>query len=114
VQPRDWKQRLEDILEAIARIERYTANLTFDEFAANEMAVDAVVRNFTIIGEAARNIPPHIEARYPQLPGREMRGIRNVVVHGYFAVSLPILWQTIHDDLPPLALALRAILAQEP
>ena len=113
MQPRDWKQRVDDILEAIAKIERYTAGQTFDQFAANEMAVDAVIRNVAVIGEAARNIPPEIEARYPQLPGREMRGVRNVVVHGYFAVSLPILWQTIQNDLPSLAAVLRDVLAGE-
>jgi len=110
---RDWKQRVQDILEATSRIERFTQNLTFDEFAANDMAVDAVIRNIAVIGEAARQIPPEIEGSSPHVPFREMRAIRNVVIHGYFAVSLPILWQTITGDLPPLATMLQQLLENE-
>ncbi len=59
---RDWRQRIQDILEASARIERYTRNLTFETFAADDMAVDAVIRNIAVIGEAARQIPPRSAA----------------------------------------------------
>jgi uncharacterized protein with HEPN domain len=88
---RDWKFRIEDILESIAKVERYTAGMTFDTFTADEKTIDAVVRNFTIIGEAARYMPQEIEARYPYLPWNEMRGMRNIVVHEYFGVSFSIL-----------------------
>jgi uncharacterized protein with HEPN domain len=87
--------------------------LTFEAFAANDMAVDAVIRNIAVIGEAARQIPSEIESRYPQLPHREMRGMRNIVIHGDFAVSLPILWQTIASDLPSLAMMLQELLQRE-
>lgn len=110
---RDWKLRIEDILESIAKIQRYTAEITSEVFAADEMRVDAVVRNIIIIGEAARNIPTELQERYPQVPWDEMRGIRNVVVHEYFGVSLPILWQTVKQNLPPLVKLLKAILEQQ-
>jgi uncharacterized protein with HEPN domain len=114
VSSREWQLRVEDILEAIARIERYTSHLTFETFVASELVIDAVVRNFIVIGEAARHIPPEIEARHPQLPWSRMRGMRNVVVHAYFGVDASILWETIQHDLPPLAPALRAMAQQEP
>ena len=106
---RNWRMRVEDILQSIARIHRYTDGMTFESFIADEMRVDAVVRNITIIGEAAGHIPIGIQGQYPQMPWDEMRGIRNVVTHEYFGVSLSILWQTAKQDLPPLVATLKAI-----
>jgi uncharacterized protein with HEPN domain len=69
VSAREWRLRAEDILEAIARIQRYTAGLSFADFETDDLLVDAGVRNLIIIGEAARNIPPEIETRHRQIPG---------------------------------------------
>jgi len=110
---RDWKLRIKDILESIAKIQRYTEGMTFESFVADEMRIDAVVRNITIIGEAAGRVPPEVQRRYPQIPWYEMRGIRNVVVHEYFGVSLSILWQTVKQNLPPLVTMLKAVLEEE-
>ena len=110
---RAWQLRVEDILEAIARIERYTASITLDTFRSQEQLIDAVVRNFIVIGEAARYVPPEITAHYPAVPWAKMRGLRNVVVHAYFDVDADILWETLRQDLPPLVPALRAILKAE-
>ena len=94
----------------MARIEEYTAGLRFEEFAADRKTVDAVVRNIEIIGEAAGSIPEDVQSRYPAVPWRQMRGMRNVLAHRYNEVSRPILWQTVTDNLPPLLSTLRAIL----
>ena len=107
---RDLKLRVEDILEAIGKIERYTANMSFEDFLADEKSSDAVVRNLEIIGEAARNVPEDICLRFPNVPWDKMRGMRNMLAHEYFGVSLQIIWQTIKDDLPPLAAPLKEIL----
>ena len=107
---RDWKLRVEDILEAINKIERYTANMSLNNFLADEKSSDAVVRNLEIIGEAARNIPEDICLRFPNVPWDKMRGMRNMLAHEYFGVSLPIIWQTIKDDLPPLVNPLKEVL----
>lgn len=109
MQPRDWKQHIEDILEATAKIQRYTEGMTLESFAADERTLDAVIRNLTVIGEAARHVPAEVQARYPQVPWAEMRGMREVVVHRYFGVSLFILWQTVEENLPPLVPMLTAI-----
>lgn len=76
--PRDWRLRIEDILEAIHKTQRYVSGLSFDEFCADDKVVDAVVRNLEVIGEAARHIPPEIESRHPGVPWGEMRGMRNI------------------------------------
>lgn len=107
---RDWRLRIQDILECIEKVQQYTDGMTFEDFAADQKTVDAVLRNFTIIGEAARNVPDDICGRFPHIPWDKMRAMRNVVVHEYFGISLRIIWLTVQSDLPPLVEPLRLIL----
>ncbi len=110
--PRSWKSRIEDILQAAARIRRYTYGMSFETFGADEKTVDAVVRNLTVVGEAANHIPSEVQEHHPEIPWAQMRGIRNVLMHEYFGVSLPIIWKTIQQDLPALVPTLEAILQE--
>ena len=64
------------------------------------MVVDAVVRNFEIIGEAAKNIPDQIKEKYPEIPWKKMYGLRNLISHEYFGVDYEMIWQIITEDLP--------------
>lgn len=97
--PREWKFRLQDILEAIDRIYRYTKDMDFGVWQKDEKTVDAVIRNLEIIGEAASHIPAEIEEKYSQVPWKEMRGIRNILAHEYFGVDLEVIWRTVQEDL---------------
>lgn len=92
-----WQNWIYDILEAIAEIESFTNSLNFEKFQAEQKAVKAVLYNMAIIGEAARNIPPEVEAGFSEIPWAEVRGRRNVVIHEYFRlptrldrVSIPL------------------------
>jgi len=107
---RQWRLRIEDILEAISNIAQYTSGMDFETFQADQKTVDAVVRNLEIIGEAARNVPPPVRAYHPAVPWERMVAIRNVLIHEYSGVSVPIVWRTIKEDLPPLASMLREVL----
>jgi len=109
---RQWRLRLEDIVEAISRIERHVAGMDYQAFQADDKTVDAVLRNLLVIGEAARHVPEETARQHPDLPWRKMRELRNILIHEYFGVSLVIVWQTIKDDLPPLVPLLRRILEQ--
>ncbi len=111
---RSWHLRIEDILEAIERIQQYTANLDEESFEESSLVTDAVIRNLIIVGEAANHVPEAIRARYPDVPWSKMRGMRNMNVHEYFADDAVILWSTIKDDLPPLVPLLQTIIAREP
>ena len=111
--PREWKLYIEDILEAISKIQRYTEGMDLKAFRASDITVDAVQRNLTIIGEAARQVPPKIVEGYPDIPWNKMRGLRNVVVHQYSGVDLSIVWETVGHDLPPLLPVLRKVLDEE-
>ena len=106
---RDWRLRIDDIAVAIDKIERYTVNMTLADFQADERTVDAVLRNFEVIGEAAGNVPEHVTKANPDIPWAKMRALRNVVAHAYFGVNLPIIWETIVRRLPELRAALEAL-----
>ncbi len=101
--PRDSQLRIDDILQAIAKIRRYTEGMSPAEFAADDKTIDAVVRNISVIGEAARSIGRETASRFAHIPWADMRDMRNVVVHEYFGVDTSILWETVEHDLPPLA-----------
>ena len=99
------KDFLQHILEAADRVLRYTKGMGRKKFSADTMVQDAVIRNVEIIGEAANNlleVAPDIGARYPSIPFVQIRGMRNRVAHGYFAVSLSMIWDTVQADIPEL------------
>lgn len=91
---------MEDIRIAIGRIEEYVNGMTADNFYADYKTIDAVVKNLTVIGEAAKNIPEEIKQAHQEIPWEEIAGMRNKVVHEYFGVDEEILWETIKNDLP--------------
>lgn len=93
---------LADIVNAIEKIEIYSKNLNYQQFVKDYKTIDAVIRNFFIIGEAIRFIPGKTCSAYPEIPWKEISGMRNKIVHEYFGVDTEILWKTIKDDLPVL------------
>lgn len=107
---RDWQLRIEDILEAIRRIKQYTDGFDYDLWLKDQKTIDAVIRNFEIIGEAATHVPSEIQARNPALPWAKMKGIRNLLIHEYFGVDAEVLWRTIQEDLPGLEESLSDLL----
>ena len=100
--PRDWTQRISDILGCIRNILSFTQGMTFELFEESPMAIRAVAFEFVTMGEAARAVPLEIQARYPQIPWSKMQVIRNVIVHEYFRIDEEILWKTCQEDLVPL------------
>ena len=107
---RDPRERLRDILEAIAAIERHLGS---DKAAirARRVAADLVSPGtFQIIGEAARGLPPEIRARADYIPWPKIIGMRNVLVHGYFDIDTDIVWQAVTRDVPELKPQVRRLL----
>ena len=91
---------LEDMLDAMNRIERYITGATFETFVQDTMMSDAVLRNIEIIGEAAKNVPEHAKNRYGAVPWRRIIGLRNIVIHGYFGVDMENIWEIITKNIP--------------
>lgn len=100
---------LEDMLEAIAKIKKYTAPLDKEGFISGEMAADAVVRNLEIVGEAASRIPEEFRDQHPNIEWRKIIGLRHRIVHDYFGVDLEIIWIILQDDLCRLEEQIRTI-----
>ena len=109
--PRDWKDRIQDILDSIAEIQSFTANLRFEDFENDTKTLRAVELDLIIIGEAANTIPEEVLEAHPEIAWYLMSEMRNRLVHIYFLVSPKILWDTIHQDLPPLIKALSNLLS---
>jgi len=101
-QDRNFKLFLEDIINSIVKIERYLTNFTFEKFSNNEMVIDAVARNLSIIGEASSRIPDEIRIKFGFVEWKKAIGFRNIIVHDYFGVDLNIVWDTIKNDIPKL------------
>ncbi|MBV6421217.1 MAG: hypothetical protein DAHOPDDO_02491 [Ignavibacteriaceae bacterium] len=104
---RDWKILFEDIIESINKIEEYSLDLTFEDFAQSSIVIDAVVRNIEIIGEASKNIPEEIQNEFFDIPWQKMKGIRNRIVHEYFSVDITIIWFIVQNELGSLKSALQ-------
>ena len=90
----------EDIILAMKRIAEYIDGLSFIRFKRDYKTVDAVIRNFEIIGEAAKNIPVEIKDNYPEVPWAEMYLLRNKVSHEYFGIDYEIIWDVALNYLP--------------
>jgi hypothetical protein len=97
---RDFQVYLEDIIDAINSIEEYTRGLTFNAFVEDSRTVDAVIRNLEVIGEATKHIPERIRRDYPKVPWKDMAGMRDKLIHGYFGVQLDVVWKTVKERLP--------------
>ena len=94
--------RIKDILQAIDNIEQYTQNMTAFQFKKNKLVIDAVIRNFEIIGEASVHIPQAFRNDHSHVPWKQMTAMRNILIHEYFGVHLGTIWQTLQIELPTL------------
>jgi uncharacterized protein with HEPN domain len=88
---------IEDIWEAIEKIERYVSGLDHAAFIKDDKTVDSVVRNLEIIGEAAKRIPENIRAQYSGIEWRRIIGLRNRIVHDYFSIDVEIVWEIVKE-----------------
>lgn len=100
--PKTHEVYLRDIAQAIAKIERYTRNLSFQQFMKTELVVDAVVRNLEIIGEAAKRIPDKVKENAPTIEWKKISGLRDILIHEYSGVDLEIIWDIVKNKLPEL------------
>jgi len=86
----------------VTDIESFVSNMDFDAFCGDKKTINAVIRSLEVIGEASTKIPPEISDRYPAIPWKHMRVMRNKLIHEYFGVDKAILWQVATDEIPPL------------
>ena len=109
---RPFRLYLEDMLLAMDRIAEYVHGLSFTQFIEDYKTVDAVVRNFEVIGEASAKLPSELKMEYPQIPWKEMYLLRNKVSHEYFGIDYEILWDVAINYLPENRKQIEALLHQ--
>jgi uncharacterized protein with HEPN domain len=107
---RDSRVYLHDIATAIHRIARYTMKGE-NHFLLETMAQDAVMRQLSIIGEAASKLPKSLKDQYPNIPWKKIIGMRNVLIHDYSETDIPTVWRTVRDGLPELRSAVERMIA---
>lgn len=81
---------------------KFLDHMSFDAFTKDEKTIFAVVRGLEIIGEAVKHVPPQIRQKYPEIPWREIAGMRDKVIHEYFGVDLEIIWNVVKEKIPVL------------
>lgn len=108
--PRDWKDRIKEILDAITEIQKFTRGMDFEPFREDDRTIRAVEMNFIIIGEAANLIPDEITDQHNEVPWHLMRAMRNRMEHVYFQVDEKLMWDNVQNDLPPLVPALKKLI----
>jgi len=104
---RDPKLLLDDILEAIEKIQRYTNGISIEDFFEDSKTQDAVIRNFEIIGEAANRLPEEFKHQHSAIDWFRIIGFRNRIVHDYMGVDYEIVWTIIQNDIDKLSSDIR-------
>lgn len=110
---REFILYLEDMIKSMERIEEYLCGLDFIKFKMTYMVVDAVIRNYEIIGEAAKKVPIEIQVKYPEIPWKKMYGLRNLIAHEYFGIDYEMIWEIAKKNLPENRKALQEIITKE-
>jgi len=104
---------LQHILDAISDVKKFTKDVTKEEFCENKEKQYAVLRALEIIGEATKNISKQSKAKYPGVPWRDVAGMRDKLIHGYFGVNLELVWETVKNELPRLKKQISKILKED-
>lgn len=110
---RDIGLYIDDILESMDKIQAYIETVGEDEFYSDSEKQDAVLRRMLVIGEATKNIPAEFRTKYPDVPWQKMAGLRDIIVHQYFGVTLGLIWRVANSDLPLLGKRILEIKAAE-
>lgn len=98
----DFLTYVQDIIKAIDDAQKFVIDLSYADFIEDTKTVYAVIRALEVIGEATKNVPVTVKSRYPQIPWKDMAGMRDKVIHAYSTVDLKRVWSTVKQDIPTL------------
>ena len=107
---REFEDYLRDIADAMGKAQQFVKNLSYKEFKEDDKTVFAVVRALEIVGEATKNIPNDIRNDHPQIPWKDMAGMRDVLIHDYFGADVETVWLTVTEKIPQVKPMIEKIL----
>jgi uncharacterized protein with HEPN domain len=107
---RDITLYVSDILENIADAGRFISGLTFEQFVKDKMVVNAVVRSIEIVGEATKHVPAEIRARRPDVPWKDMAGMRDKCIHDYVGIDYEVVWTAVKVEFPEVRSKIQSLL----
>jgi uncharacterized protein with HEPN domain len=110
---RDFRDYLQDILVAVNDIDSFVGNMTYEQFIRDRKTLNAVVRSIEVIGEASKNIPESIRAKYKELPWKQMAGMRDKLIHGYFGIDTETIYKAAKTNIPQLKEPIQKMLKEQ-
>lgn len=109
---RDYRLYIYEIWESILKIEEYTVHLKEEEFYKSELVQDAVSKRLEVIGESVKHLPEEFTQKYPQIPWRELAGLRDIIAHTYFKIDFKRIWINIKNDIPKIKYDFKLIMEE--
>lgn len=106
---RDYKLFLRDIIDAMDSIEEFLGDMNFNELSKDDKTSSAIIRKFEIIGEASKHLPDGLKESHPEIPWKDMSGMRDRLIHAYFGIDYKLVWEAIKTEIPKLKPRLKEI-----
>jgi len=106
----EYLDYIKDIIDAMKKAEKFTDKIDFIEFEKDDKTNFAVIRALEIVGEATKKIPKFVKVKHPEIPWKEMTGMRDKMIHDYFGVDLSVVWDTVKVDIPKIKPLIKKII----